>query len=82
MKVIGFMLSTVIKANIPLFTQLPGKRSVGAGGWQLQAKLTIMLWLGLYEDRDKFMETLPAGCTPRTSNIPRHITFKSRFSLL
>ena len=33
--------------------KLPGKRGVGPGGWQIQAKLQIYLWLGLIKHKHK-----------------------------
>ena len=31
--------------------QLPGKRGLGAAGWQIQAKLQLYLWLGLIKHK-------------------------------
>ncbi|XP_067937439.1 otoferlin-like [Watersipora subatra] len=60
-----------------LTLKLPGKRSQGQSGWQMQAKLTMILWLGLNEERDKFYASLPPDCNPKTSSIPRSLSCAS-----
>ncbi|CAM9619621.1 unnamed protein product [Lampetra fluviatilis] len=44
-----------------LFLRLPGKRVFGSGGWTMQAKLEVYLWLGLNKQRKDFLTGLPSG---------------------
>lgn len=44
-----------------VFLRLPGKHSVGPGGWGVQAKLEIYLWLGVVGHKGHFCDKLPAG---------------------
>ncbi|XP_076320149.1 otoferlin-like isoform X2 [Tachypleus tridentatus] len=44
-----------------LFLKLPGKKSNGPGGWSIQAKLQIYLWLGLTKHKKHYMKGLPKG---------------------
>ncbi|KAF6025306.1 hypothetical protein EB796_016391 [Bugula neritina] len=55
-------------------TELPGKKSAGAGGWQMQAQLSMILWLGCLEDKESFLENLPPGYRSRYADIPRSLT--------
>ena len=34
-----------------MLLQLPGKRGLGSGGWQIQAKIQVYLWLGLIKHK-------------------------------
>ena len=62
------------------YWQLPGKRSQGSSGWQMQAQISIMLWLGLYENRDAYIASLPPGCQPKAHhNVPRTISINSKY---
>lgn len=40
---------------------MPGKQAVGPAGWQVRAKLTIYLWLGIVKHKKNFFEGLPKG---------------------
>ena len=40
---------------------MPGKRGLGSGGWQIQAKIQIYLWLGLIKHKKFYPSGLPPG---------------------
>ncbi|GFQ70887.1 otoferlin, partial [Trichonephila clavata] len=40
---------------------LPGKKGDGPGGWTIQAKLQVYLWLGLTKHKKHFLKGLPKG---------------------
>ncbi|XP_055599374.1 otoferlin-like [Uranotaenia lowii] len=44
-----------------VFLKLPGKQSEGPAGWQVQAKLSIYLWLGVLKHKKSFFQGLPRG---------------------
>ncbi|XP_054723978.1 otoferlin-like [Uloborus diversus] len=44
-----------------LFLKLPGKKGSGPGGWSIQAKLHMYLWLGLTKHKKYFLKGLPKG---------------------
>ncbi|GIY69883.1 otoferlin [Caerostris darwini] len=44
-----------------LFLKLPGKKGAGPGGWTIQAKLQMYLWLGLTKHKKHFLKGLPKG---------------------
>jgi len=44
-----------------VFFKLPGKHSTGPAGWQIQAKLTIYVWLGAVKHKKFFFSGLPRG---------------------
>ncbi|XP_047135991.1 otoferlin isoform X1 [Hydra vulgaris] len=39
----------------------PGKRGTGSKGWNIQAKLNILLWLGLHKHKKDFLNNAPKG---------------------
>lgn len=41
--------------------KLPGKRGDGPKGWNIQAKLNILLWLGLHKHKKDFLKDAPKG---------------------
>ena len=41
--------------------QLPGKKASGPGGWPVQAKVRVYLWLGLARHKADMLRGLPAG---------------------
>ena len=41
--------------------QLPGKRGDGPKGWAIQAKLNIMIWLGLHKHKKDYLKDAPKG---------------------
>lgn len=41
--------------------QLPGRKSSGPGGWAIQAKLQIYLWLGLAKHKKHLLPGIPKG---------------------
>ncbi|XP_069993363.1 otoferlin-like isoform X1 [Penaeus vannamei] len=75
-----------------LFLKLPGRKSSGPGGWAIQAKLQIYLWLGMMKHKKHFLPGIPKGYeTPyelrnieRTMTLPPitlHYTQKQIFQL-
>ncbi|XP_023662401.2 otoferlin isoform X2 [Paramormyrops kingsleyae] len=44
-----------------IFLRLPGKKGFGPGGWTVQAKLEMYLWLSLSKQRKEFLSGLPNG---------------------
>lgn len=53
-----------------MYFQLPGKKASGPGGWAIQAKLQMYLWLGLTKHKKYFLRGLPKGydCTAEIKN--------------
>ena len=47
-----------------LFLQLPGRKGSGSGGWMIQAKLQIYLWLGSIKHKKNYPSGLPPGFQP------------------
>ena len=47
-----------------LIFQLPGKRGSGAGGWMIQAKIQVYLWLGSIKHKKNYPSGLPPGFQP------------------
>ena len=41
--------------------QLPGKRGEGPKGWSIQAKLNMMIWLGLHKHKKDYLKDAPKG---------------------
>ncbi|XP_047477393.1 LOW QUALITY PROTEIN: otoferlin-like [Penaeus chinensis] len=71
---------------------LPGRKSSGPGGWAIQAKLQIYIWLGMMKHKKHFLPGIPKGYeTPyelrnieRTMTLPPitlHYTQKQIFQL-
>ncbi|CAB4068037.1 OTOF [Lepeophtheirus salmonis] len=44
-----------------LFLKLPGRKGTGSGGWMIQAKLQIYLWLGSTKHKKAFPSGIPSG---------------------
>ncbi|KAF2368428.1 C2 domain [Trinorchestia longiramus] len=44
-----------------VFLKLPGRKSTGPGGWAIQAKLQIYLWLGLAKHKKHLLPGIPRG---------------------
>jgi hypothetical protein len=44
-----------------VFFKLPGKHAVGPAGWQIRAKLTLYVWLGIVKHKKFFFSGLPRG---------------------
>lgn len=42
-------------------SQLPGKKSLGSASWKLQAQISLVMWLGLREERQLILSCLPPG---------------------
>ena len=61
--------------DIVLF-QLPGRKSSGPGGWAIQGKLHIYLWLGLMKQKKNLLPGIPKGyeLTYELRNIERSLT--------
>ena len=57
-------LSQLFLKNLIIFLQLPGKKGSGAGGWMIQAKLQIYLWLGSIKHKKNYPSGLPPGFQP------------------
>ena len=45
-------------------SQLPGKRGDGPKGWAIQAKLNVMIWLGLHKHKKDYLKDAPKGYQP------------------
>ena len=41
--------------------QLPGKRGDGPKGWAIQAKLDVVIWLGLHKHKKDYLKDAPKG---------------------
>lgn len=56
-----------------IFLRLPGKQASGPAGWQIRAKLSIYLWLGVVKHKKDFCSGLPKGFdyTPELRNAER-----------
>lgn len=74
-----------------VFFQLPGKKGRGSGGWAIQAKLEMYIWLGLTKHKKYFLRGLPKGyeLTAEIKNAeklqtapPLAITYSGNFFLL
>ncbi|KAL0280303.1 UNVERIFIED_CONTAM: hypothetical protein PYX00_001638 [Menopon gallinae] len=44
-----------------VFLKLPGRKAVGPGGWAIQIKLRIFMWLGMLKHKKNFVNGLPKG---------------------
>ncbi|XP_050710389.1 otoferlin-like isoform X3 [Eriocheir sinensis] len=44
-----------------LFLKLPGRKSSGPGGWAIQAKLQVYMWLGLMKQKKSLVPGIPNG---------------------
>ncbi|XP_066930260.1 otoferlin-like isoform X4 [Clytia hemisphaerica] len=44
-----------------VFLRLPGKRGDGPKGWTIQAKLNILIWLGLHKHKKDMLKDAPKG---------------------
>lgn len=44
-----------------VFFKLPGKQQTGPAGWQIRAKLTLYMWLGIVKHKKFFFSGLPRG---------------------
>ncbi|XP_076803747.1 otoferlin-like isoform X4 [Clavelina lepadiformis] len=66
-----------------IFLRLPGKRSLGPSGWNIQAKLDVYLWFGLAKNKRDFLRGLPQGyevtrATKALNSPPMYLTYKDR----
>ncbi|XP_064096144.1 otoferlin-like isoform X4 [Macrobrachium nipponense] len=59
-----------------IFLKLPGRKSSGPGGWAIQGKLHIYLWLGLMKQKKNLLPGIPKGyeLTYELRNIERSLT--------
>ncbi|KAK7066884.1 Protein kinase C conserved region 2 (CalB) [Halocaridina rubra] len=59
-----------------IFLKLPGRKSSGPGGWSIQGKLHIYLWLGLMKQKKHLLPGIPKGyeLTYELRNIERSLT--------
>ncbi|XP_031569345.1 otoferlin-like [Actinia tenebrosa] len=72
-----------------VFLRLPGKRGDGPKGWAIQAKLNIMIWLGLHKHKKDYLKDAPKGYqTPKNAHKlmappPNHLIYteKQKFIL-
>ncbi|KAG0710969.1 Otoferlin [Chionoecetes opilio] len=75
-----------------LFLKLPGRKSSGPGGWAIQAKLQVYMWLGLMKQKKNLALGIPKGYEmcyelrniERTLTLPPvtlHYTQKQTFQL-
>ena len=44
-----------------VFFKLPGKQATGPAGWQIRAKLSLYVWLGIVKHKKFFFSGLPRG---------------------
>ena len=44
-----------------IFLKLPGKRGDGPKGWAIQAKLDVLIWLGLHKHKKDYLKDAPKG---------------------
>ncbi|XP_065062327.1 otoferlin-like isoform X2 [Rhopilema esculentum] len=52
-----------------VFLRLPGKRGDGPKGWAIQAKLDVLLWIGLHKHKKDYLKDAPKGYqTPKGMN--------------
>ena len=68
LSVVGiFPFWVIINHIYVLRSQKPGKKGQGEGGWAMQAKLDIYLWLGEYDKTSQptYLSNLPAGYEPQ-----------------
>ena len=56
--------------------QLPGRKSSGAGGWGIQAKLQVYMWFGLMKQKKNMVPDIPKGYEMcyELRNIERSLT--------
>ncbi|XP_020629755.1 otoferlin-like isoform X2 [Orbicella faveolata] len=72
-----------------VFLRLPGKRGDGPKGWAIQAKLNVMIWLGLHKHKKDYLKDAPKGYqTPKNAHKlmappPNHLIYteKQKFIL-
>ncbi|XP_067033730.1 otoferlin-like isoform X2 [Acropora muricata] len=72
-----------------VFLRLPGKRGDGPKGWAIQAKLNVMIWLGLHKHKKDYLKDAPKGYqTPKNAHKlmappPNHLIYteKQKFVL-
>ncbi|XP_069175829.1 otoferlin isoform X3 [Procambarus clarkii] len=59
-----------------LFLKLPGRKSSGPGGWAIQAKLQVHMWLGLMKHKKNLVPGIPKGyeLSYELRNIERSLT--------
>ncbi|KXJ13200.1 Otoferlin [Exaiptasia diaphana] len=72
-----------------VFLRLPGKRGDGPKGWAIQAKLNVVIWLGLHKHKKDYLKDAPKGYqTPKNAHKlmappPNHLIYteKQKFIL-
>ncbi|XP_042243483.1 otoferlin-like isoform X3 [Homarus americanus] len=59
-----------------VFLKLPGRKSSGPGGWSIQAKLNVYMWLGLMKHKKNLVPGIPKGyeLSYEIRNIERSLT--------
>ncbi|UYV81940.1 FER1L6 [Cordylochernes scorpioides] len=60
-KFCGRVQTIFLKATYSVVGQLPGKKGAGPGGWAIQGKLQMYLWLGLTKHKKHYLKGLPKG---------------------
>ena len=56
--------NTLFFINFFFSFQLPGRKGSGSGGWSIQAKVQIYLWLGSLKHKKNYPSGLPPGFQP------------------
>ncbi|XP_077968337.1 otoferlin-like isoform X2 [Styela clava] len=65
-----------------VFLRFPGRRSIGPGGWSIQAKLEMYMWFGLAKHKRDYLKGLPEGFEQTRpfglKSPPTYITYKEK----
>ncbi|MPC26740.1 Fer-1-like protein 6 [Portunus trituberculatus] len=64
-----------VENTLPI-QELPGRKSSGAGGWAIQAKLQVYMWFGLMKQKKNMVPDIPKGYEMcyELRNIERSLT--------
>jgi len=67
-----------------VFLRLPGKRGDGPKGWAIQAKLDVLIWLGLHKHKKDYLKDapkgfqMPKGANKMMSPPPNQLTYTDK----
>ena len=53
--------NNILEMSVFHVPQLPGKRGDGPKGWAIQAKLDVLIWLGLHKHKKDYLKDAPKG---------------------
>ncbi|KAK2574260.1 Fer-1-like protein 4 [Acropora cervicornis] len=81
--------NALLQRLLNIAIELPGKRGDGPKGWAIQAKLNVMIWLGLHKHKKDYLKDAPKGYqTPKNAHKlmappPNHLIYteKQKFVL-